>query len=70
MDPLVEQEGNDPRRWLTEVEARKETQRGRTSLWKLRCDGTLIAERDGPYLIYDKGSVDAYLKQRRRGGSR
>jgi hypothetical protein len=64
MDPLVEQEANGPRRWLTEVEARKLTRRGRTTLWKLRRAKIIEADKDGPYLIYDKDSLDNYLKQR------
>jgi hypothetical protein len=69
IDHLNEQEKADTRVRFTEEETRDKTERGRTTLWKLRCDGTLNAEKDGPYLRYIPSSVYAYLRAR-AGGSR
>jgi hypothetical protein len=69
IDHLDEQEKADTREWYDEVEVRAKTRRARTTLWKLRRDNELKAEKDGPYLKYRASSVYAYLRAR-AGGSR
>jgi hypothetical protein len=69
IDHINEQEKADTREWLDEVAAEDKTGRKRTTLWKLRCDKTLKAEKDGPYLKYRKDTLYAYLRKR-AGGSR
>jgi hypothetical protein len=69
IDHINEQEAADTRVQLSEDEVRDKTERERTTLWKLRRDKILIADKDGPYLRYIPSSVYAYLRAR-AGGSR
>ena len=68
IDQINEQEKADTREWMGEVEVRTETERERTTLWKLRRDKELYAVKDGPYLKYRASSVYAY-RRKRAGGS-